>query len=467
LIKEPQGSAKYTHSLESYPVLPNAAGRHLPAAFFCTGINIDRNSPLIFGTEFVCNNKKRNLNKDIALDFNIIKSLRKKSDAKILFLVMDGLGGIPRPSDRLSELEAANTPNLNRLASEGECGLHQPIGPGITPGSGPSHLALFGYDPVKYEVGRGVLSALGVGFDLKPDDIAARGNFCTVDDSGTVTDRRAGRISTDKNKELCEELRKIKLSGAELHIQTVSEHRFLIVLRGTGLGDKVNDTDPQETGLKPIEAVGEDDNSEKTASLVKEFLEKAGQILKDHHPANMVLMRGFSKRPDWPTMPEIYGFRAAAIANYPMYRGVARLVGMDVLNADDGIDGEFNALKDNWNKYDFFYLHIKKSDSYGEDGNFESKKSIIEETDEHLGLIEKLKPDVVLVTGDHSTPAEMKFHSWHPVPVLIWSKFVRPDGATKFGERECLKGALGVRFPATDLMPLVMANSHRLEKYGA
>ena len=380
---------------------------------------------------------------------------------------MDGLGGLPRQSDRLTELEAAKTPNLDRLAAEGECGLHQPIGSGITPGSGPSHLALFGYDPIKYDVGRGVLSALGIGFDLKPDDIAARGNFCTVDDNGTVTDRRAGRIGTDKNKELCEELGKIELSGTELFIDTVSEHRFLFVLRGKGLGDRVNDTDPQETGRRPLKAEGEDDASRKTAALVEEFLKRAGDILNDHHPANMVLMRGFSKHPDWPTVPDVYGFKAAAIANYPMYRGVSKLVGMNVLEVEYGIDKEFEALEANWNDYDFFYLHVKKTDSHGEDGDFEAKVSVIEETDRHLSLIDKLKPDVILVTGDHSTPSEMKYHSWHPVPVLIWSKFVRPDGAKTFGERECLKGALGVRFPATDLMPLVMANSHRLEKYGA
>lgn len=401
------------------------------------------------------------------VDLTILQTLLKSGNSKILLLVLDGLGGLPDPQNGQTELEAARIPNLDRLAEASICGLHVPVGIGLTPGSGPSHLALFGYDPLRYQVGRGVLSALGVNFDLRPEDVAARGNFCTVDESGIVTDRRAGRISTEKNRQLCGLLREIRAEGAEIFVETEKEHRFLFVLRGRGLDGRINDTDPQQTGLKPRAAEALAPEARRTASIVNQFAGKARAKLRDEHPANMLLLRGFSKHPDWPTMQEVFGLNPAAIAAYPMYRGVARLVGMKVLETGETFEEELETLRRHWDEHDFFFLHFKKTDSAGEDGDFNRKKEAIETVDSRLPEILDLGPDVLIVTGDHSTPAVMKQHSWHPVPTLLWSKRCRPDEVKRFGERACLHGALGPAFPATDLMPLALANAGRLEKFGA
>ncbi len=402
------------------------------------------------------------------MELEFIKKLIKKNDSKIIMLVMDGIGGLPLESDGKTELETANTPNLDALAKKSICGLHNPVGNGITPGSGPGHLGIFGYNPVKYQVGRGVLAANGIGFELKDGDVAARGNFATIDSEGKVTDRRAGRISSEKNKELCNLLcEKISLCDTDLFIETVKEHRFLLVLRGEGLSGKLYDTDPQETGVEPLKPKGFSDNAEKTVSIVDDFLNKAKEILEDEHPANMVLLRGFSQKPDWPSFEEVFGLKSAAIAAYPMYRGLAKLIGMNLLETGDSVEDEFRTLEENWDDYDFFFLHIKKTDSYGEDGNFDSKVKEIEKVDRLLPKILDLNPDVLIVTGDHSTPSFLKYHSWHPVPTILYSKQCRPDEVKSFGERECIKGGLGARFPAEDLLPLALANAKRLEKFGA
>jgi 2,3-bisphosphoglycerate-independent phosphoglycerate mutase len=401
------------------------------------------------------------------MDFELIRTLIKPSDTKMVLLVMDGLGGLPTNSKDLTELEKAETPNLDHLAREGICGLHQPIGPGITPGSGPSHLALFGYDPVRFQLGRGVLAALGINFDLRKTDIAARGNFCTVDKQGKVMDRRAGRIPNEKNLELCKKLRKIKIPGVELFVDTVKEYRFLLVMRGENLSGQLTDTDPQNTGLKPLFPKPLTPEAEHTAQIVKQFIEKAGEVLANDQPANMVLMRGFTQKPDWPDFSDTFGIKAAAIAAYPMYRGVSRLVGMDILETGETLEDEITTLETHWNDYDFFYFHIKKIDSAGEDGDYNRKVTLIEEADTVIPRIMKLNPDVVVVTGDHSTPSVMKNHSWHPVPVLLWSKYCRNDTVNRFGERACLAGGLGPGIPTVDLMPLIMANAGRLKKFGA
>ena len=309
------------------------------------------------------------------MDLDFIRTLVKPAETKIVLLVIDGLGGLPRESDNLTELEAANTPNLDLLAKKGICGLQQPVGPGITPGSGPGHLGVFGYNPIKYQVGRGVLAALGIGFDLQLSDVAARGNFCTLDDNGDVVDRRAGRISTEKNKELCKLLRKIELPDVDVFIETVKEHRLLLVMLS---GDLI-DTDPQVIGKKPLQPKSLKSGAEKTVNLVKQLLDQAHEILADHHPTNMVLLRGFSKKPDWPTMEKAFGLKSAAIAGYPMYRGLAKLLGMNILETGTTVKDEFSTLEDNWNDYDFYYLHVKKSDSAGEDGDFDRKISVIED----------------------------------------------------------------------------------------
>jgi 2,3-bisphosphoglycerate-independent phosphoglycerate mutase len=401
------------------------------------------------------------------MDFKQIHQLIQPADSKILLIVMDGLGGLPKGLGYGTTLEEASTPNLNDLATQSICGLHQPAAPGITPGSGPAHLALFGYDPFNYQVGRGVLAALGIDFDLKDEDVAVRGNFCTIDENEQVIDRRAGRIETAKNRKLCKKLRDIDLPGVEIFIEPVKEYRVVVVFRGQGLAGDVTNTDPQAVGQQALAAKPESEQAEQTADLINQFLKQVRSILRDHHPANMLLLRGFSQRPHWPGLPDIYGIRPAAIAGYPMYRGVSRLVGMEILETTDELDGKLDTLEKHWNDFDFFFVHVKKMDSAGEDGDFDHKVKLIEEVDQKIPRALDLGPDVIVITGDHSTPAGLKSHSWHPVPVLLHSRYCRPDGVVRFGERDCIRGGLGPRFPATDLMPLALANALRLKKFGA
>jgi len=401
------------------------------------------------------------------MDFPLAKSLTVKNDAKVILMILDGLGGLPSEPGGKTELETAVTPNLDSLAREGVCGLHQPIGPGITPGSGPAHLSVFGYDPIKHQVGRGVLAALGINFDLGDGDVAARGNFCTVDSNGVITDRRAGRIPTEKNEQLCEVLRKVRVPGVEVFVEPVKEHRLLLVLRGEGLNGSILDTDPQMVGKKPLDPVASIPAAEKTAGLVKQFIDGAAKALSGMSPANMLTLRGFAQKPDWPFLREIWGVSTAAIAAYPMYKGVAKLVGMDVIDTGTELEDEFDTLIERWNDYDFFYFHVKPTDSAGEDGDFDRKVSIIERVDKQIPRLMEMNPGALIVTGDHSTPAVMKAHSWHPVPTLIWSQLCRPDSVEVFGERACNAGGLGPRIPAVDLIPIAMANAGRLEKFGA
>jgi 2,3-bisphosphoglycerate-independent phosphoglycerate mutase len=404
---------------------------------------------------------------NIVDNLELIKKISTPSPSKIVLLVIDGLGGLPHPKTGKTELETASTPNLDRLATKGICGLIDPVGPGITPGSTPGHLALFGYDPVKHsEIGRGVVEALGIDFDLKPEDIAARGNFCTVDKAGVVTDRRAGRIPTEKCIELCQLLDGIKIEGVKLFVRPVKEHRLVVIFRGEGLAPGVGDSDPQQTGVAPKAIKAEQSTARRMADVASEFIEKARKILAGHHPANMVILRGFSRKPKLPTMIDIYKLKPAAIAAYPMYRGLAKLVGMQLLKTGTTVKEEFDTLKQNYADYDFFFIHIKGTDSAGEDGDFDRKASVIEEIDKALPALTALKPDVIVVTGDHSTPALLKSHSWHPVPVLLYSKWCRADRAGEFSESACTMGGLG-RFPAMQLMPLAMANALKLNKFGA
>jgi 2,3-bisphosphoglycerate-independent phosphoglycerate mutase len=395
-----------------------------------------------------------------------IKQISIVSPSKIVMLVIDGLGGLPDAKTGKTELETAHTPYLDQLAKKGICGLTDPVSPGVTPGSGPGHLALFGYDPLRFTIGRGVLEALGIGFELKETDVAARGNFCTVGDTGLITDRRAGRITTDKCVELCALLAHIKLQGFESFVLPVKEHRFSLVLRGKELRAEISDTDPQKIGVSPYQAKHTKAIARHTADIVNSFIKQASEILAGYHPANMILLRGFSKLPDIPSMSEIYKLTPAAIAVYPMYKGLAKIVGMKVFSTDGGIQEELKILTDCYDKHDFFYVHVKHADSAGEDGDFERKVKVIEQVDSALPQLLNLKPEVIIVTGDHSTPAMLKGHSWHPVPLLLYSQWCRPDNAKEFSESACISGGLG-RIPATDIMPLAMANALKLTKFGA
>jgi len=395
-----------------------------------------------------------------------IKKLSHTSPSKIVLLIIDGVGGLPHAKTGKTELESAEKPNLDQIAQESVCGLIDPISPGITPGSGPGHLAIFGYDPIRYNIGRGIIEALGIDLELKPGDIAARGNFCTIDNRGIVTDRRAGRISTEKNAELCQLLNKIAIDGAEILVTPVKEHRFVLILRGEGLSWELTDSDPQQVGLAPKKIEALLPQAQRTAEIANEFVSQARTCLKNESPANMVLMRGFSQRPDIPSMPEIYKLKPVAIAIYPMYRGLARLVGMQILPAGGSITDQLESLHHNYKDYDFFFIHFKATDSRGEDGDFEAKVRAIEEVDDALPNLLKQNPDVLIVTGDHSTPATLAMHSWHSVPFMLRSRWCRPDNVTEFSERACLAGGMG-RFPAVDIMPLAMANALKLGKFGA
>jgi len=399
-------------------------------------------------------------------NLELIKGIARPSPTKIVLLVLDGLGGLPNPETGKTELETANTPNLDQLAAKGVCGLTNPVNPGITPGSAPGHLALFGYNPVSYNIGRGVLEAIGIGFDLDPEDIAARGNFCTVDKAGLITDRRAGRISTEKCAELCQLLDGLPVEGAKLFVRPVRDHRFIVVFRGEGLAPEISDSDPQQIGVTPEKATTLSPEADAMASIANQFIAQARRTLAEYSPANMVLLRGFSKRPHFPSMGEIYKLKSAVIASYPMYRGLASLVGMEILETGTTIEDEFMTLKQNYTKYDFFFLHIKGTDSAGEDGDFDRKVRTIEQVDNALPSLLNNEPDVIVVAGDHSTPAMLKGHSWHPVPVLLYSKWCRPDGVSQFSESACAWGGLG-RLPATDVMLLAMANALKLTKFGA
>jgi len=399
---------------------------------------------------------------------DLTRKLNTNNGSKIVLLVADGLGGLPLTPDGLTELETAKTPNLDALAKRGTLGLSTPVLPGITPGSGPGHLGLFGYDPLEYQIGRGVLEALGIDFELGPNDVAIRGNFCTIDGNGLITDRRAGRIATPEGERVVAKLAAaIKIPGIEVFVRHVKEYRLVIVLRAEGLGGDVEDTDPQKTGVAPLDPTARSAGSQRTAELLKEFIRQAREILKHETKANLLTLRGIDKKPPIPTFEEMYGLKPGAIAVYPMYRGLARLVSMNVLDAGQTLSDQMSRLEQAWNDFDFFFVHFKYTDSTGEDGNFPEKVRRIEELDAAIPRITALKPDVLIVTGDHSTPSKMKSHSWHPVPVLLAAEErCRPDLCDRFGERECLKGGLG-QFPAKYLMGFALAHAGRLDKFGA
>ncbi len=395
-----------------------------------------------------------------------LSSLLQPADTKIVLVVLDGLGGYA-DADRGTELEEADTPNLDRLAAEGATGLLEPVGPGITPGSGPAHLALFGYDPVEYQLGRGALSAAGLEVELKPGDVAARGNLATLDEEGRVVDRRAGRIPDEEAGEVVRQLAEgVHIDGVDVSFVHEASHRVLVVLRGAGLDADVADTDPQKTGQPPLDPVARRPEAERTAEVVAELDRQVRATLADQSRANALLLRGFDSHQELPSMSDRYLLEAAAAAIYPMYRGVARLVGMEVLGRPRDLAAQVGLVAEGWGSYDYFFFHHKPTDAAGEDGNFEAKVAAIEALDAAIPEVAALGPDVLLVTGDHATPTQMAAHSWHPVPVLAWGPRVGRDPVARFGEGACLGGALGRR-PSTELMPLALAAAGRLAKFGA
>ena len=400
------------------------------------------------------------------MELELARELSQEADTKIVLLVMDGLGGLPHPETGRTELETAYTPQLDMLARESACGFTVPVGVGITPGSGPGHLALFGYDPLKFNIGRGVLEAVGIDFDLQQSDVAARGNFCTVDGSGRISDRRAGRIRTEESARLVAGLRDIRVDGVQVFVEPVREHRFVLVLRGEGLSDAVADTDPQKEGAEPLPSRATAPEGEATSELVAKWVDQARKHLADKAPANMLLLRGFAKRPDWPSMAEVFKLRPAAVAHYPMYRGLAKLVGMEALAVGPALEDSIATLRENWGRFDYFFVHYKYTDTAGEDGDFDRKVAKFEEVDTAIEPLIEMQPDVLMIAGDHSTPALMAAHSWHPVPFMLRSKWMRADECGMFSETELQRGSLGT-FAAKEALPLAMAHAGRLRKYGA
>ncbi|MCH2504746.1 MAG: 2,3-bisphosphoglycerate-independent phosphoglycerate mutase [Dehalococcoidia bacterium] len=399
------------------------------------------------------------------IDQEELRDCYTSTSSKIVLLVVDGLGGLAHPDTRLSELETANIPNLDAMAQESACGLTTPVLPGVAPGSGPGHLALFGYDPLKHLIGRGALEALGIEVALQPGDVAARGNFCLVDGDGLLVDRRAGRIPTELSAPLCERLDKIEIDGVQIDVFPVQDYRFVLRLRGEGLSELISETDPQVTGAAALPVKPLTPEAKRTAELVNEFVSQASKLLAEEERANMVLLRGFAQMPNLPPMNDAYQLNTAGIAAYPMYRGLAEVAGMKVIPTGRTFGDEVETLRQNFDNHDFFFIHYKPADAAGEDGDFDAKVKCLEDLDPFIPQIRELNPDVFLVAGDHATPAIMAAHSWHPVPFMLHSKLTRGEGVPRFNERTCAQGSVG-SILATQVMLLAMSHAGKLQKYG-
>jgi len=399
------------------------------------------------------------------IDLEVLRDCYISSPSKIVMLVVDGLGGLAHPESGLSELETAAIPNLDAMARKSACGLTTPVLPGVAPGSGPGHLSLFGYDPLKHLIGRGALEALGIDVALQPGDVAARGNFCTVDGGGLLVDRRAGRIPTELSEPLCHRLDEIELDGVQVDVYPVQDYRFVLRLRGEGLSAAVSETDPQRVTVPPLPVEPLAPESQHTASLVNQFVAQAKQLLAEEELANMVLLRGFAKLPNLPPMGEVYRLNPGAIAAYPMYRGLATVAGMKVILTGKTFADEVETLRENFHAHDFFFIHYKPADAAGEDGDFDAKVKRLEELDAFIPQIRELEPEVLMVCGDHATPAIMAGHSWHPVPFMLHSALTRGEGIKEFSEKECAQGSIG-RIPATNVMLLALSHAGKLAKFG-
>ena len=399
------------------------------------------------------------------IDLELLHDCYVSNSSKIVLLVVDGLGGLPHPDTGKSELETANLPNLDAMARESACGVTTPVLPGVAPGSGPGHLALFGYDPLKYIIGRGALEALGIDVELRPGDVAARGNFCTVDAEGNLVDRRAGRIPTEFSTSLCHRLDTIEIPGVQVDVFPVQDYRFVLRLRGEGLSEAITETDPQITGVPATPVKPLEPSAEKTANLVNEFVSQAGRLLAEEERGNMVLLRGWAQLPSLPPMGDVYRLNPGAIAAYPMYRGLATVANMRIIPTGKTFADEVETLHQEFDNHDFFFIHYKPADAAGEDGDFDAKVKTLEDLDPLIPRIRELNPDVFMVAGDHSTPAIMAAHSWHPVPFMLHSRLTRGEGIPGFNERDCNLGSIG-SIPATNVMLLAMSHSGKLTKYG-
>ncbi len=402
-----------------------------------------------------------------------------ENSGKGILIVCDGLGDLREKGK--TPLQAAKTPNMDRLAEHGACGLMHTIGRGIIPGSDTAHLQLFGYSTEKYYTGRGTFEALGVGIELEEGDVAFRCNFATVDEKMKILDRRAGRISTSFAKKLEQDFQNIEIDGAKVIFKASVEHRGALVLRGKGLSHKVGDTDPHSlTRLlvsKPLEGTPE---AKKTAKILNEFTKLSHEKLNSNPlnegrelPANILLSRGpgiFSKAPP---MEEKFGIRSACVAGGALYKGVAKFVGMDILKVkgatgakDTDLNSKADAVVSALNEYDFVFLHIKATDSFSHDGDFGGKKKFIEKIDSEV-LPKLMETGAnIMITGDHTTPCRIGDHSSHPTPFLMNGELVRHDDIKKFDEFSCANGSLGHLF-GKDVMNMMVSLMGKAHIYGA
>ena len=404
---------------------------------------------------------------------DLLRAQAIQNDQKIVLLILDGLGDIRSSDQPRTALEQARTPNFDELARRSALGRITPASAGITPGSGPGHLSLFGYDPLApaFDIGRGVLEALGLGLELHPHTIAARGNFASIDGDGKLTDRRAGRIPTEEGQRLCarlaEALENIDTGDLSVRVAAGEGYRFVLLFDcSCALDPGLEDTDPQALGVPPKKLQPTRSDAAETASKIQPILDELAQVLADEPKANSFLLRGFSVPPQVPTFGDLYQLRSAAIAGYPLYRGVASVCGMQVIETGKRIADLIGTAQEHWNDFDFFFLHVKQTDQAGEDGDIATKVQVIEEVDRELPRLLELEPSVLAVTGDHSTPAPMKAHSWHPVPLLLHGPYCGIDGNERFTEIHAIRGGVG-DLPSADLMGLLLANAGRLAKYGA
>ncbi len=405
---------------------------------------------------------------------------------RILLIIFDGLGDRPvKELGSKTPLEAAPKANLDWFANNGMNGLLDPIGPGIRPGSDTSHLALFGYDPLEVYTGRGPFEAAGVGIELQRGDVAFRCNFASVDENRVLTDRRAGRIKDGTDK-LAESLDGMKLGRVKVLFRAGTEHRAVLVLRGKGLSPKVTDTDPHEEGQKIPESKPLEPKAKATAKALNAFTRRAYDILSEHPvnkarvakgeaPANMVVARGAGIAPDLPPISEKLGVKAAGIAGVALIKGMFRAVGMDVLEvkgATGGLDTDMVAKAEAALKaletYDLVVVNVKAADLCGHDGRSADKIKVIERIDQMMGHFKaNLPPDVIFAfTADHSTPVAVMDHSGDPVPVTIYGDGIRVDEVPHFDERSAAHGSLG-RIRGRDLMPILLNQANRTEKFGA
>lgn len=400
----------------------------------------------------------------------LLSRLAQPNTTKIVLLVLDGVGDLATPAQPHTALQKARTPHLDALAARSSLGRIVPVATGITPGSGPGHLALFGYDPrePQFDIGRGILEALGLGLALRPGDVAARGNFATAAATGELTDRRAGRIPTAECVRVCEKINSAleSITDATVRVVPGEAHRFVLLLSGEGLEAALDDTDPQQLGVPPLAARETAPGGARAAALVRRAVALMEGAIADEPKANRVLLRGFSQLPHLPQLPALYKMRCGAFAGYPLYRGVASACGMEVVPCGKRIGEILDRVAERWQDFDLFFLHVKQTDQAGEDGNLDAKAAAIEEVDALLPRLLALAPDVVAVTGDHSTPAPMAAHSFHPVPLLLASPLAFVDETTAFDEQQAIRGHLGT-FASRELMGLLLAHAGRLEKFGA